>query len=81
MNFTFIKNDTRVLCKNCKYYIPPTKHTVGKCSIFGEKNLETGETEYLDAVKCRTDFVVGNNIPFERTCGTDGIYYGINLKK
>jgi hypothetical protein len=74
----FIKNQNNPLCKNCKHYIPPTKHTPGKCSLFGEQNLETGEIEYMKAIECRKDFAIGNAIPFAKTCGAQGIYYEIS---
>ena len=72
-----IKNQNNPLCKNCKYYIPPTKHTPGKCSLFAEQNLENGEIDHMKAIECRKDFIVGE-IFCKTTCGPQGIYYEIS---
>jgi len=71
----FIKYQNNVICRNCKYYIKPVKHTTGKCQLFGQKNLETGEIHYLDTHYTRLDAVLGESTKFTKTCGTDGIYF------
>ena len=73
----FIRNQNKVLCKECKHYIPPTKHnTQGKCSLFGETNLETGEIEYIPAIQCRKDSSFGTHVT--TNCGVYGIYFEFN---
>ena len=72
---TFIKYQKYVICKNCKHYVPPTQHDKGRCNVFGEKNLETGEIIFMDSLTCRKDLVIGENIPFMKTCGISGTYF------
>jgi hypothetical protein len=38
----------------------------GKCSMFGEKNMVTGDIEYINAARCRAD---------ETKCGRNGNAY------
>jgi hypothetical protein len=40
-------------CINCSNYVEDKKY--GKCKLFGEKNMITGEIKYLDAIYCRED--------------------------
>lgn len=45
---------------------------LGKCSLFGNQNLVTGETEYEQAIVCRKN---------DSKCGKEGKYYNEkNLK-
>jgi hypothetical protein len=74
LNQLFIKNRKFPVCVDCKYYKPPghtyknsiMSYSNGKCQVFGEKNLETGETMYTDALTCRSN---------EKQCGTLAVYF------
>ena len=74
VKYLFIKNQNLPTCVNCKHYQIPVKYYKdgkiyninGKCSIFGEKNLETGELIYNDSLDCRLN---------DRLCTTKAIYF------
>ena len=68
----FVKNEYLPVCSSCKYYMPHPK--VGKCLLFGEKNLETGEIVYLDVITCRKDETIGR-VSFSKNCGSIGVHY------
>lgn len=73
---TFVKKNDK-LCMNCLNYV---KHKynypideiyerepgTGKCSLFGNQNMVTGEIKYEDALLCRMD---------KTKCGVEGKYY------
>jgi len=42
------------------------ERVLGKCSLFGNENLVTGEIEYAHALVCRVD---------ELKCGRNGKYF------
>lgn len=72
----FITNKGFKSCKNCIYFLEhktnypydsvPNDEKYGKCKIFGEQNLVSGEIHPEYAVWCRQD---------NTKCGKDGNYY------
>jgi len=72
---SFIKYQHYAICRNCKHYVPPTKQIKGKCQMFGEKNLETGEIVFMDAEKSRTDTIIGENLQYIKRCGSLALYF------
>ena len=52
----------------------PQQNKVGKCLLFGEKNLETGEIIHKDVITCRKDETMGS-VVISKNCGSIGIYY------
>jgi len=70
----FIKNKNLPACVNCKHYrvqIQTYKNgriinENGKCTIFGEKNLESGEIIFREALACRLN---------HSECRPEGIYF------
>jgi len=70
----FIKNKDLPSCANCKFYrarLQTYKNGTiitenGKCTIFGEKNLESGEIIFRDALACRLN---------HSECRPDGVYF------
>ncbi len=72
----FIKNINFNLCKTCIYFMEdrtnypynpvPNNEKYGKCKLFGEQNLVSGEIQHDYAVWCRQD---------NTKCGKDGNYY------
>ena len=70
----FIKNKHLPACIDCKYYTDLSqtyKHGTiisqnGKCTLFGEKNLESGEIIYHDAIKCRLN---------DKFCSPNAVYF------
>ena len=58
-----IKNDIYPSCVDCMHYEPTA---LGRCKMFGEKNIVTDETKYDFADTCRED---------EERCGVKGKYY------
>ena len=67
----FIKNKNSKLCINCIHFIGdkmnyPDDTLYGKCKMFGETNLITGEIEYDYASMCRHD---------NTKCGINGKYF------
>jgi hypothetical protein len=74
--FSFIIK-TQKPCINCVHYIEykykypedelyDSKTRTGRCAIFGKQHLVTGETEYDDALSCRTN---------EQKCGKNGVFF------
>ena len=74
VKYLFIKNKHLPNCINCKNYILPSKtykngriiNENGKCNVFGEKNLETGEIVYTDALISRLN---------EKNCTPHAVYF------
>ena len=70
----FIKNQKLPACVNCKFYRVQVQtykngriiNENGKCTIFGEKNLESGEIIFRDAIISR----LNNN-----ECRPEGVYF------
>jgi len=64
----FIKNTTFKICKKCVYFIEDKSDDTlyGRCKIFGEQNIITGEVENDLASMCRYD---------NTKCGIDGKYF------
>jgi hypothetical protein len=71
--FSSVTNFEKPACLTCKFYKPENwasfDSTSSKCSIYGNKNLHTGEIEYYYATACR------NN---ETLCGQEGKLYEEN---
>lgn len=62
-----IKNISFPSCKNCIHYKPfSNNYDLGKCSVFGEKNIISDEISNNYADKCRND---------ENKCGIEGKYF------
>jgi len=63
-------------CINCQFFIKdktnypyddlPNDKENGKCKLYGEKHIVTGEIEYLHALYCRKD---------SQLCGKNGTNY------
>ena len=78
--FSKIKNYDKPNCINCKHYIPESYNNFNslynKCSIFGSKDINSGDITYEYVSECRKD---------EEKCGIDGKYFekqhNIFLKK
>jgi len=68
--YSSINNFDKPACISCKFYKPEQYSTFdsisSKCSLYGNKNLHTGEIEYSYATYCR------NN---ETLCGEEGKLY------
>jgi len=72
----FIKNKNVKSCKTCLHFIedksnypydpPSNNEKYGKCKIFGEQNLVSGEIHPEYAVWCRHD---------NTKCGKEGTYH------
>ena len=72
----FIKNKNSKLCINCINFIedktnypydtPPDNTLYGRCKMFGEQNIITGEIKHDFASLCRYD---------NTKCGIDGKYF------
>lgn len=64
------KNFDNPICINCKNFIEFNKDIncldLGRCKIFGEQNLVTGECKYEFAEICRR---------MENKCGIKGKYF------
>lgn len=66
---TFIKDIELPVCKDCKFFIPfenQEQYTLGRCMLFGKKNLVSGEITYEFADVCR----ISSN-----KCGHNGTLY------
>jgi hypothetical protein len=73
--FSFIKNKDLPICKNCIHFInyeknPELNDVYGKCKLFGEKNIITGEITYTSASTSRD---------CEHLCGITAKYYDRDL--
>lgn len=81
---SFIKNTDMPSCVNCVHFIEPIAELkwndkselvsvrvgqLGKCKLFGDKNLVTGKIDYKSALDCRHDS------PENKLCGIDGKYF------
>ena len=64
----FIKNAELPVCRNCVNYIRDTNndYNYGKCRLFGEKNIFSGNIRYTVVETARTD---------EDKCGKEGKHY------
>ena len=71
-----VKNMNIPSCINCIHfiehktnypydYLPDNKNN-GKCKLFGEKNIVSGEIDNLYALQCRT---------YDNLCGREGKHY------
>jgi len=71
--FSSINNIDKPACNTCKFYKPEHyshfDSTSSKCSLYGNKNLHTGEIEYSYATECRKN---------ETLCGQEGKLYKEN---
>jgi hypothetical protein len=71
--FSCINNIDKPACNTCKFYKPEDysyfDSTSSKCSLYGNKNLHTGEIEYSYATECRKN---------ETLCGQEGKLYEEN---
>lgn len=77
-----IKNGNFPLCINCMYFIkdtsnypydpPPNDKLFGRCKMFGEQNMVTGELEY--------DYAATSRIR-ENKCGTSGQFFELKTDK
>jgi hypothetical protein len=66
---TFIKDIQLPVCKDCKFFIPyenKEQYTLGRCMLFGKKNIISGEITYEFADVCR----ISSN-----KCGYNGTLY------
>lgn len=51
-----IKDNELPTCRYCKYFVPfenKEQYSLGRCSLFGKKNIITGEVTYEFADICR----------------------------
>ena len=64
----FIQNSADPICITCKHFITKTK----SCSIFGKKDVVTGNIIYQNALICRNDL---------DQCGPSGIRYEYDPRK
>ena len=64
-----VKNLDLPICKECVHFINSdvSGPEFGKCKLFGEKNMVTGEIEYSYAQLCRKDEMY--------RCGSPGFFY------
>jgi hypothetical protein len=56
----FIKNRDLPICVNCVHFIEPKRQDddyelYGRCKMFGQMNLITGDIHYGLAISCRSD--------------------------
>ena len=57
--YPFIKNSDLPICTNCIHFIeyknnyPFDDNNLGKCKLFGKKNIVTGQIKYEYAENCR----------------------------
>lgn len=80
----FIQNKTFPACIDCKHFIRNNfisnisnnkiiyDDDLGKCRLFGHKNIITGEITYKYATTCRISY---------NKCGPQGIYFSEKIKK
>ena len=76
ISLSMINNINLPLCINCIYFIKDHSNYLheslehdkkyGKCKLFGEKNLITGEIDYFYTSYCRAD---------SKLCGINGTKY------
>jgi len=64
----FIKNQNKLICSNCKFFIP----TNNECSNFGEIDIITNDYNYEKAMNVRKD---------DNKCGEDAIFFKPNYFK
>lgn len=78
LNRAFIKNSDLPVCTNCLFYRQVCSksnknsdeiNSSSKCSLFGTKDIVTGEITLETAGACRTD---------ETKCGFNGTHYKFN---
>lgn len=71
--FSSITNLDKPSCVTCKFYKPEDysyfDSTSSKCSLYGNKNIHTGEIKYSYATECRKN---------ENLCGQQGKLYEEN---
>ena len=65
-----IQNGNVPVCRNCIHYLPPEygpfSSMNGRCNLFGEKDIVTGEIEYHTARESRRH---------ETKCGERGVFF------
>ena len=64
-----IKDIHLPVCKDCKFFIPfenKEQYTLGRCMLFGKKNIVSGEITHEFADVCR----ISSN-----KCGYNGTFY------
>ncbi len=61
-----IKNINSKVCAQCIYSLNNSANDVLKCSLFGQKNIVTGEIHYDSCYTARKDVMM---------CGQDALYY------
>ena len=69
INAAIIKNINVPSCRNCIYYkqeLNDFHSELGRCTYFGEKNIQTDVIKYDFADLCRSS---------ENKCGLEGKYY------
>ena len=64
----FIQNQNKLICANCKFFIP----TKNECSKFGSIDIVTNEPNYETALSVRKD---------DDKCGEDAIFFKRNYFK
>jgi len=68
--YSSVENFDKPSCNTCKFYNPEDytsfDSTSSKCLVYGNKNLHTGNIEYLYATECRKN---------ETKCGEEGKLY------
>lgn len=67
-SLSFIINIDKPVCKDCVHFVEPSHNDIGlgKCKLFGKKNIISGEILYEYASLCR------NN---KTECGINAKYY------
>ena len=64
----FIQNQNKLICANCKFFIP----TKNECSKFGSIDIVTNELNYEKALSVRKD---------DNKCGEDAVFFKQNYFK
>jgi len=64
---------TKSLCINCKHFIPnvPYNSLLGRCKMFGDVDLITGDISYNTASLCRK---------YDHFCGKNAKYFSQIIK-
>lgn len=68
VEFYFIQNQNKLICANCKFFIP----NKNECSKFGDIDIVTNEYKYEDAMIIRKD---------DTKCGDDAVFFKQNYFK
>jgi len=64
----YIQNQNKLICANCKFFIP----TKNECTKFGSIDIVTNELKYESALAVRKD---------DNKCGEDAVFYKQNYFK